>query len=115
MCRGTPAGLQAPALTMPPQRRPSPMWGGCVEAGDIAAFLAGHRPVVELSNNEPLRDDHISLLPPDAFHLPVARPVTHKIYRDADHPSRLVLPFTTRPSDRSSAAPGDARASRHAA
>jgi hypothetical protein len=24
----------------------------------------------------------------------VGRPVTHKIYRDAQHPSRLVLPFT---------------------
>jgi hypothetical protein len=24
----------------------------------------------------------------------VGRPVTHKIYRDAAHPSRLVLPFT---------------------
>ena len=34
--------------------------------------------------------------PPDAFHLPVGRPVTHKIYRDAAHPSRLVLPFTVR-------------------
>ena len=33
------------------------------------------------------------LLPPDAFHLPVGRPVTHTIYRDAEHPSRLVLPF----------------------
>ncbi|MFJ1549866.1 hypothetical protein [Streptomyces sp. NPDC088246] len=30
----------------------------------------------------------------DAFHLPVGRPVTHKIYRDAAHLSRLVLPFT---------------------
>lgn len=35
-------------------------------------------------------------LPPDTFHLPVGRPVTHKIYRDAAHRSRLVLPFTTR-------------------
>jgi len=26
----------------------------------------------------------------------VGRPVTHKIYRDAAHHSRLVLPFTTR-------------------
>ena len=50
----------------------------------------------ELSNAEPLVDEHNSLLPPDAFHLPVGRPVTHKIYRDAAHPSRLVLPFTTR-------------------
>ncbi|WP_406151055.1 hypothetical protein [Streptomyces sp. NBC_01012] len=38
---------------------------------------------------------HTSGPAPDAFHLPVGRPVTHKIYRDADHPSRLVLPFTT--------------------
>ncbi|MFF3165451.1 phosphotriesterase family protein [Streptomyces sp. NPDC003273] len=60
-----------------------------------ATFLPGHRLVVELSNDEPLADEHNALLPPDAFHLPVGRPVTHKIYRDADHPSRLVLPFTT--------------------
>lgn len=59
-------------------------------------FKPGHRLVVELSNDEPLADAHNSLLPPDAFHLPVGRPVTHKIYRDAAHQSRLVLPFTTR-------------------
>ena len=46
------------------------------------------------AHNEPLADEHNALLPPDAFHLPVGRPVTHKIYRDAAHPSRLVLPFT---------------------
>ncbi|WP_329474167.1 hypothetical protein OIE75_02065 [Streptomyces sp. NBC_01723] len=40
-------------------------------------------------------DEHNALLPPDAFHLPVGRPVTHKIYRDAAHPFRLVLPFAT--------------------
>ena len=57
-------------------------------------FNPGHRLVVELSNGEPLADEHNSLLPPDAFHLPVGRPVTHKIYRDAHHQSRLVLPFT---------------------
>jgi predicted acyl esterase len=61
-----------------------------------ATFQPGHRLTVELSNDEPLADEHNSLLPPDAFHLPVGRPVTHKIYRDAAHPSRLVLPFTTR-------------------
>jgi len=43
----------------------------------------------------PKNDAHNALLPPDAFHLPVGRPVTQKIYRDAAHPSRLVLPFTT--------------------
>ncbi|MCQ1953581.1 CocE/NonD family hydrolase [Arthrobacter sp. zg-Y238] len=59
-------------------------------------FLPGHRLTVELSNDEPLADEHNALLPPDSFHLPVGRPVTHKIYRDAAHPSRLVLPFTRR-------------------
>ena len=63
-----------------------------------ATFRTGHKLVVELSNAEPLLDAHNSLLPPDAFHLPVGHPVTHKIYRDAEHPSRLVLPFTTRPA-----------------
>jgi hypothetical protein len=57
-----------------------------------ATLRPGHRLVVELSNDEPLVDEHNSLLPPDAFHLPVGRAVTHKIYRDATHPSRLVLP-----------------------
>ena len=32
--------LQALALTMPPQRRPSPMWDGCIEAGDIVRVVA---------------------------------------------------------------------------
>ncbi|MBD3926174.1 CocE/NonD family hydrolase [Nocardioides cavernae] len=59
-----------------------------------ATILPGHRITVELSCNEPMVDEHNSLLPPDAFHLPVGRPVTHKVYRDAAHPSRLVLPFT---------------------
>ncbi|GAA2345089.1 CocE/NonD family hydrolase [Dactylosporangium salmoneum] len=63
----------------------------------FAATLGpGHRLVAELSNDEPLADAHNALLPPDAFHLPVGRPVTHKIYRDAAHRSRLVLPFTAR-------------------
>lgn len=59
-----------------------------------ATLLPGHRLELELSCDEPLTDEHNALLPPDAFHLPVGRPVTHKIYRDAAHPSRLVLPFT---------------------
>ena len=57
-------------------------------------FRPGHRLECELSCDEPLTDAHNALLPPDAFHLPVGRPVTHKIYRDAEYPSRLVLPFT---------------------
>ena len=58
-------------------------------------FRPGHKLVVELMCNEPLVDDHNALLPPDAFHLPVGRPVTYTIYRDAEHPSRLVLPFAS--------------------
>lgn len=58
-------------------------------------FRVGHKLVVELMCNEPLVDDYNSLLPPDAFHLPVGRPVTHTVYRDTEHKSRLVLPFVT--------------------
>ncbi|MER7116169.1 CocE/NonD family hydrolase [Saccharomonospora azurea] len=60
------------------------------------AFRPGHRLEMELSCNEPLADAHNSLLPPEAMHLPSGRATSHKIYRDADHHSRLVLPFTTR-------------------
>jgi predicted acyl esterase len=85
-----------------PHTRAVPVEPGAVEEYVLrlypfaSTFKPGHRLVVELSNDEPLSDAHNALLPPDAFHLPVGRPVTHKIYRDADHPSRLVLPFTTR-------------------
>jgi predicted acyl esterase len=85
-----------------PHTRAVPVEPGAIEEYVVrlypfaSTFRPGHRLVVELSNDEPLADDHNSLLPPDAFHLPVGRPVTHKIYRDALHPSRLVLPFTTR-------------------
>lgn len=60
-------------------------------------FCIGHKLVVELMCNEPMVDEHNSLLPPDAYHLPVGQPVTHIIYRDAAHPSRLVLPFVAQP------------------
>ena len=36
-----------------------------------------------------------ALLSPEAMHLPSGRATTHKVYRDATHPSRLVLPFTS--------------------
>lgn len=83
-----------------PHTRAVPVEPGAIEEYVVrlypfaTTFLPGHRLRVELSNAEPLVDEHNSLLPPDAFHLPVGRPVTHKIYRDADHPSRLVLPYT---------------------
>ena len=63
------------------------------------AFKPGHRLVVELSCNEPLADAHNSLLPPEAMHLPSGRATSHKVYRDAAHHSRLVLPFTTRKAE----------------
>ena len=83
-----------------PHTRAVPVEPGAIEEYVLrlypfaATFRPGHRLVVELSNDEPLADEHNALLPPDAFHLPVGRPVTHKIYRDAYHHSRLVLPFT---------------------
>jgi putative CocE/NonD family hydrolase len=83
-----------------PHTRAGPVEPGAIEEYVLriypfaATLLPGHRLIAELSNDEPLTDEHNSLLPPDAFHLPVGRPVTHKVYRDAEHPSRLVLPFT---------------------
>ena len=83
-----------------PHTRTEPVEPGKVEEYVIRlypfanTFTQGHRLELEMSCNEPLADDHNSLLPPDAFHLPVGRPVTHKIFRDAHYPSRLVLPFT---------------------
>lgn len=84
-----------------PHTRAVPVEPGVIEEYVVrrypfaATFRPGHRLVVELSDDEPLADEHNSLLPPDAFHLPGGRPVTPKIYRDALHPSRLVLPFAT--------------------
>lgn len=51
--------------------------------------------MVELFCNEPMVDVHDALLSPEAMHLPSGRATTHKVYRDATHPSRLVLPFTS--------------------
>jgi len=59
-------------------------------------FKAGHRIEIELSSLEPFHDAAIALLPPDSFHLPSSRATTHKIYRDKDHPSHLLLPVIPR-------------------
>lgn len=83
-----------------PHTRAVPVQPGAIEEYVLrlypfaTTFRPGHRLVAELSNDEPLADAHNALLPPDAFHLPVGRAVTHKVYRDALHHSRLVLPFT---------------------
>ena len=56
-------------------------------------FKAGHSIQLELMCNEPFRRDAFSqLLPPDSYHLPSGRATTHKVFRDALHPSHLLLP-----------------------
>lgn len=55
-------------------------------------FTRGHRLELELSCQEPFDDTAVALLPPDSFHLPSSRATTHKIYRDRNHPSHLLLP-----------------------
>ena len=55
-------------------------------------FKAGHRIQLELACNEPFGEAHAQLLPPDSYHLPSGRATAHKIYRDAAHPSHLLLP-----------------------
>jgi len=32
--------LQSQSLKLPPQRRPSPLWDGCLEAGDISRIVS---------------------------------------------------------------------------
>ncbi|MDB5742268.1 MAG: X-Pro dipeptidyl-peptidase [Polaromonas sp.] len=54
---------------------------------------AGHRIQLELACNESIDGDDAKLLPPDSYHLPSGRATFHKIYRDAKHKSRLVLPI----------------------
>lgn len=55
-------------------------------------FKTGHRIELEIRSQEASDDPAAALLPPDAGHLPSGRAVTHKIYRDKDHPSYLLLP-----------------------
>jgi len=89
----------APGSPVHPHTRKVPVTPGQVEEYVLrvypmaATILPGHKVVVELSCDEPMADEHNALLPPDAFHVPVGRPVQHTVYRDAAHPSRLVLPF----------------------
>jgi predicted acyl esterase len=56
-------------------------------------FRVSHRMELELSSQESLTDATTALLPPDSFHLPSGRATTHKIYRDRNHPSYLLLPM----------------------
>ncbi len=56
-------------------------------------FKAGHRMELEIRSQEASDDPLAALLPPDASHLPSGRATTHKIYRDKEHPSHLLLPL----------------------
>ncbi len=56
-------------------------------------FKAGHRIELEVRSQEASDDPQAALLPPDASHLPSGRATTHKIYRDKEHPSHLLLPI----------------------
>jgi hypothetical protein len=55
-------------------------------------FKAGHRIELEVGSQEASDDPAVALLPPDASHLPSGRATTHKIYRDKEHQSHLLLP-----------------------
>jgi hypothetical protein len=55
-------------------------------------FKSGHRIEIELSSQESFTDAAVAMLPPDSFHLPSGRATTHKIFRDKNHPSYLLLP-----------------------
>jgi len=55
-------------------------------------FKAGHRIELEIRSQEASDDPLTPLLPPDGGHLPSGRATFHKIYRDKDHQSYLLLP-----------------------
>ncbi|MED1605079.1 CocE/NonD family hydrolase [Cytobacillus kochii] len=60
---------------------------------------AGHRIELELACNESVDEENAKLLPPDSYHLPSGRATMHKIYRDCDHLSRLILPVVPKELD----------------
>jgi len=61
--------------------------------GNIAnVFKKGHHIQLEIRSVEGPDDPHVALMAPDSFHLNSSRATSHKIYRDREHPSRLVLP-----------------------
>jgi len=59
-------------------------------------FRRGHSMELEIRNNEDPFDPLLGILPPDAFHLNTMRATVHKIYRDRDHASYLLLPVIPR-------------------
>jgi len=55
-------------------------------------FARGHRIQVTLASTEAYKDSFNELLPPDSYHLPSGRATTHRVFRDREHRSCLLLP-----------------------
>gem|GEM_PF-6579241 len=55
-------------------------------------FKSGHRIELEIRSQEASDDPLTPLLPPDGGHLPSGRATFHRIYRDKNHESYLLLP-----------------------
>ena len=56
-------------------------------------FKKGHRIELEIRSIEDPNDPALGVLPPDSFHLNSGRATFHKIYRDRENQSYLVLPL----------------------
>ena len=55
-------------------------------------FKAGHRICVDGAMS------HVEYIP---YHIGISKSVTHKVYRDAEHPSHLLLPIILKRSEES--------------
>jgi hypothetical protein len=62
-------------------------------------FKKDHSMELEIRSNEDPFDPLLGVLPPDAFHLNSMRPTFHKIYRDRDNASYLLLPVIPKAVD----------------
>lgn len=70
-----------------------------IYTGPVArVFKKGHYIEIVIKNIESPFEPELALLPPDGFHLNTSRPVTHKIYRDKNYPSHLILPIVSKNS-----------------
>ena len=72
---------------------PGKIYQYAIPIGAISnVFRAGHCIELEIRSIESAGDPTLVLLAPDSFHLNSSRATTHKIYRDKNHQSRLLLP-----------------------
>jgi predicted acyl esterase len=62
-------------------------------------FKAGHRICLDITSmDSPTGTGAMSGIP---YHLGISKSVTHKVYRDAEHPSHLLLPIIPKRSKES--------------